>query len=472
MVREADWKRVFLGLYLALGLLGLVSFAPFQAPDEIGHLLRACAVSEGQLVAETRPGTREAGALQAALKGWPPEAQKTDEFVPLLGEGTWVRHIRWLSFYGWQQAGSFRELEVDESAREFCNVPTLALYAPTNYAVPALGILLVRPFTDKLLAYLYAGRLLNWLAAGLCLYVAVSLAPRRWRMLWIAVALVPMNLQEYFSLAPDGLAFAFSALFLALVLHGRQQGRLSAPSLIFLYILAGLIALSKIVYLPLVLTACLLPPSCFGSVQRRWLCLLGLGAFALALNLAWLKVAAHILAVAAPPWSDPGVQKAFVLGEPLSYLGVLARTFMAKGTAYVWQMLGGELGWFTIHISHFVLALYGGLLLLGGLGSRAQEAGLPIGPGSRLLLLALVIGETVLIGTALYVQWTPPHASLIDGIQGRYFLPLLLPLGLALLPAAGSPLLSGRAGQHLWALALGLTAGTALLQGAAWNLGL
>lgn len=464
-LRQTAWRieRVFLVLYLALGLMGIATFAPFQAPDEIFHFLRAYAVAEGQLVAEVRPETHEAGNFLPVLTGWPADAVQTDGFW----DSAVVRG-RWLICSSWREEGSFWQLEFDDSRQEFYNNPTSQLYAPVNYAVSAAGIMLAKLFTSKLAIFLYAGRLLNWLVSGICLYAAIRCLPRRWHWLWLVVALLPMNLQEYFSLAPDGLVFALSALFFALILHWREQGeRLSTGSLSALYGMVALLALSKIVYLPLVLTALLLPQRCFGDARRRRLHLAAAGLLALALNLLWLGVAAHILVVAGPLWSDPVAQKSFILHEPLVYLGVLVHTFAGQGGEFLFQMLGGKLGWLTIHISPYLVAAYGSLLLLAGL------AGPPGGVErvERMGLLLLVLGEAVLISTALYVQWTPLQSPVINGIQGRYFLPLLLPLGLALLPSDGWVGLSGRWGQWIFVSLIGLIDAAILLQAAhfVWN---
>jgi hypothetical protein len=56
------------------------------------------------------------------------------------------------------------------------------------------------------------------------------------------------------------------------------------------------------------------------------------------------------------------------------------------------------------------------------------------GPHVQETLLILAIGAACLFATylALYLTWTPVGAERIEGVQGRYLLPLLALLGLAL----------------------------------------
>ena len=42
----------------------------------------------------------------------------------------------------------------------------------------------------------------------------------------------------------------------------------------------------------------------------------------------------------------------------------------------------------------------------------------------------IFISTIILMFTSLYVQWTPLGASFIDGVQGRYFIPLLIPIAI------------------------------------------
>jgi hypothetical protein len=64
----------------------------------------------------------------------------------------------------------------------------------------------------------------------------------------------------------------------------------------------------------------------------------------------------------------------------------------------------------------------------------------PRTPGARWFTspaaAAAVLSSIELIFVALYLTWTPVGADRVDGIQGRYFIPLL-PVLLFLLPGSG-----------------------------------
>ena len=50
----------------------------------------------------------------------------------------------------------------------------------------------------------------------------------------------------------------------------------------------------------------------------------------------------------------------------------------------------------------------------------------------RTVWTVIVVIIVVLTSTSLYIQFTPAYNDVINGIQGRYFLPLLLPVYLML----------------------------------------
>ena len=52
--------------------------------------------------------------------------------------------------------------------------------------------------------------------------------------------------------------------------------------------------------------------------------------------------------------------------------------------------------------------------------------------GIKFISAIVIVSVFLLIFTSLYMQWTPVYNDIIDGIQGRYFISLLMPLFLLL----------------------------------------
>ena len=95
------------------------------------------------------------------------------------------------------------------------------------------------------------------------------------------------------------------------------------------------------------------------------------------------------------------------------------------------------------------------LLMLGS--AVLSGSGARFGIGQRLWWLAIAAGTALLIETAMYLTGTPLGADYVQGTQGRYFLPLLPLVLLALMPAnplRGARLLCAGAGLALLIIAM------------------
>jgi uncharacterized membrane protein len=95
----------------------------------------------------------------------------------------------------------------------------------------------------------------------------------------------------------------------------------------------------------------------------------------------------------------------------------------------LWLQFMGVLGQLSIRLPRFLYTLWA-LAIVSGIAALATGARGRTGgrSGGRLVPPAAVIailGSAELIFLALYVTWTPVGMARIDGIQGRYFIPLL-----------------------------------------------
>lgn len=130
---------------------------------------------------------------------------------------------------------------------------------------------------------------------------------------------------------------------------------------------------------------------------------------------------------------DVAGQLAFLLADPLRLASVLQQTLVKQAYTLGYQAVG-VLGWLdtplprTVYVAA-VAAL--ALALAADMGAEDQRPG----PSATVVALGLGTLGVVAFGLsfALYVSYSPPGYPVVVGLQGRYFLPLLL-MGAPFLP--------------------------------------
>lgn len=408
---KPEW--IFLVCYAAMGVFCLAAVPESRTPDETNHFCRAYEISQGGLISDRdfySPIPRNFNAGGHLFTG------KNDLYDILDG----------------------MDEEWDTEDPTLFRWRNTALYAPTSYLPQALGIGLASALTDRVMLILYAGRAANWLAVGAVLFLCIRWIPVGKNLLAFA-SLLPMNIQQFNSLSADGFAYVTAAAMLTSVLYFRFgfQGALRKRHLLLLYVQSVLLCLCKIVYAPLCLLLFLIPRERFGSRRRYWLHVFGIGTLSAAAALGWLLIASGFLEEFTPGVNSPE-QVRYILTDPAGYSAVLLRTVDAGIQEWSFQAAGSALGALDVSVGNLMPAISVGLLagtaMFGGELGKIRLTG-----GVRACLLCLSALISLVILTSLYVQWTGYRLSYIEGVQGRYFLPLLplLLLGFAMHNARG-----------------------------------
>ena len=429
-------ERQFLVFWIGFSLLFAFSNTLFNVPDEIAHFYRAFEIAQGHV-----SSILDESAFIVGRE------------LPIGGDLNVLRES-WPSFMG--------NLGVRESSepvfRSFFNT---ALYAPVSYLPQAAGIAAARLVTDRLALIAYSGRFFNWLLITVLLWGSVRILPRGKRFT-VLFLLMPMNLQEAFSLAPDGMTTALAVFMAALVMALREKWRMAGGEmesgeisvgkresggekaytqkgyskkglgkkgiLAVLYGLAIVISLHKIVYLPLCLMYLLVPDEVFGGKKKKVLHGFFMAILVSAVSLLWLS---HCGGFMVKQGTDGALQLQYILSHPFQYLLTVLRSLTWLSGDWLEGMAGRHLAWLNVAVPELlIMAMLGRIFLeLASDGTRGQSA-----PLERGILIFMVSSIVILICPSLYMQWTPLYSLNVEGIQGRYFLPLLLPLYMAVWP--------------------------------------
>lgn len=392
-------EKAFIIIWIVFGVQYLFSGTLFRAPDEEHHFFRAYEVSYCHAVSDVDELTGAGG-----------RALPLDVDITLLEKS-------------WQSFSDHNDMESSDTYvfKKFSNT---SLYSPISYLPQATGIFIARHITNNVAVIAYAGRIANWICITVLLYISMLVIPAGKEIIAL-VALMPMNLFESTSLAPDGMAVAVSILMVSYVLNLRysQKTELKFYQIGALYILAWAISLLKIVYLPLCLLYFLIPSERFGKPRNKFIHLLIMAILAAGSNLWWLLISKKFLVTGN---TNAAAQLEFILHNPLSYIMVLFRTVFFGGAGWVNAMIGSSLAELNVGTVGFFVSLYICAIAIkyARHGETIQKKHLPESGLFAFVIFSIVI----LTFTSLYLQWTPPYNSVVNGVQGRYFIPLMLPL--------------------------------------------
>ena len=85
-------------------------------------------------------------------------------------------------------------------------------------------------------------------------------------------------------------------------------------------------------------------------------------------------------------------------------------------------MIGGSLGSFNVPVNSLVWLGFLFLIIFLSIKERGSSLN---NVYEMLIPPCIVLSEIILISTSLYIQWTTYKSLIIDGIQGRYFIPFM-----------------------------------------------
>ncbi|MBQ3274845.1 DUF2142 domain-containing protein [Candidatus Saccharibacteria bacterium] len=408
--RQTPIEKLFLLFAIPLGIFFIIFLPPGESPDEISHFKRAYAITEGHFVSEVYDDTRHAGAqLPAGFQ---------DSLVLSPEPGTYSTVISKLS-------------ESIPTETDYAAFNNTSLYHWLCYLPQILGILLGKTFGASLELIAYFAEIADfivWLILG---YFAIKLAPK-YKTIIVFLLLLPVTLQEATSLAPDALAIGLGLFLTSYVCHLTyvRKTRLKSLEIVLLYVMAILVGYCKIVYLPIVILYLLIPETRFGSKRTKWIHASALIILLLVLNLSWLATSSQFLREF-NPGVDSAAQLSGILHNPLRYLMVLFNSLNVMGEFYFSSLLGMNLGSFTFNLpAIFFFISYGLFIVL----FAQRDENLKIKPFERILFGATFCLISLLIFTSIYIQWSPVGLPYVDGVQGRYFIPILLLVPLAIIP--------------------------------------
>jgi uncharacterized membrane protein len=413
LFRRLSQPQVFVWVVGAIFGTALALFTPpFRLPDERAHYMRIYQCAEGVFLSR-KAGDRAGGELPRSIPITFSEVSRDDD-------NKQPRKLTWTYLS--------RGFAIPHKPEErcFCDFRNTALYSPVPYAPAIVAVALARPWQPSHLFLMYCARMANLIGCLALTSLAVWYMPvHKWVM--VAVALLPVSFFIMPSLGADAVTDGLSFLALALVLRmALAADRATVSGLVALVVVFIGLALSKQVYILLVLLFFLIPRSKLPAGVKYVYCALAVIGTPVLVNIAWGALSKHLYV---PIWSfvDPSAQMHFVLAHPLHFLRMVCGYALRDLHIPVWFMLNP---WPVMLPPEQANDFW---LCLAALGILEAREGFTFDFARRLLPPAIVVAIWFALMLVLYLSSNPVGAPTIAGLQSRYLIPLaplvLLPLG-------------------------------------------
>jgi uncharacterized membrane protein len=424
---EPGAAAAFLVISLSFGVLFALITPPFQTPDEPSHFFRAVSLSEGQLFTVTQGADRGASLpawsveLATALLGsLPIRPDETTSLAKIIDGGELAERQRGRRFVPLPPAGMRDRLGY-----------SAANYPPGPYLVTAIALRVAAASGAPPLVAFYAGRLANLTFAACLIFLAIRVTPiGKW--VFALLALTPMSLHLLASYSADAFTIATTLLLTALVLRAcYTTDPLSIHARPSLPVAGFLAAIAKPTGALILLAPFAIPRKHFRSA----------GAYAGFLGAYGLSLVAGLFITVI--WSGDGArtavpdisasrQVAHILQHPFDFAGVLFRTYLEYSPRYFVELIG-KLGWMDVFLPSIVIVTYYAVLIF------AARMSAVVTTTQRGWLLAIFGASTLAVFVMMYCG-LPVGSRLVEGVQGRYFLPAAPLLFTAFAPSTINPI--------------------------------
>lgn len=306
---------------------------------------------------------------------------------------------------------------------------------PLQYIPQAIGISIARILNLNMLWLFYLGRFCNLLFYVVCVGIAIKRVPKFKTTIFL-IAILPMAIQQGASLSYDvfinGLSFILMAYMFAAI---YEKGAFAKKDFWVILICSALLMPAKATYLVLSFLVFLIPKARFKNSKQRAVMLASIIISGLVVVALFKMASIQMVTTDAPKLNWEGAANysiTYVIQHPLEILKMIDRTLNDRGELYYLGMIGGRLSGLSLNISDNIVYLFTALLVLSVLYTPKKEKGLLSNGDSfqmpishRLVYVLMVV--TTLIVTMLYllVTWTSSYQTMISGVQGRYFIPVL-----------------------------------------------
>lgn len=400
-------EKMFLNFAIPVGLLFIVFMLPTYTPDAGSHIWKSYEVSQGILFTKIDD--------EGNSKTDVPEVLSTYRETVLTKYSKLNEVLSLDECYNYNQT-----VKVDSASKSYCFIYFIGY---------AIGFAIARTIGLNIFLGLFLAKIINFIIFLSIGYWAIRKIPFG-KILLSTYLMIPMMMQQATAVSVDSLMNATIILFIAYTLNlAFKKENLTKKEKIIFLLMTIFVGISKLTYLPLLGLGIILAKR-RKEMPIKEKILFGILAVIICLSSTMvLNVLnrGYVNESANTYLEDTGVNSSEqikgIITKPINYLKMLGNDFKVNGQFYLFNFIGQQMGWLSITVPVIYLIYYI-ILLLASIFVENNEEVLDVKERVWMLLLAILM--YVLIITGLYIEWTAVGSMTAAGIQGRYFLPVVI----------------------------------------------
>ena len=301
------------------------------------------------------------------------------------------------------------------------------LQHPMAYLAPAVGITIGRLLGLNFIWVYYLGRACNLLLYLGLVILAVRIVPK-YKELMLLTAALPMCLHQAVSYSYDVIINGTAFVFFAYVLYLADRGEEVAWKDIWILSAAGMVMCPvKIVYIALMPLVLLIPREKFGSLKRY--CLMAAAVLGCTVIFA-AAVQSHVISGlliggqtgAAAVSGKYSVW--YMIDQPAGFAKMVCRTVRSGCVLWVKLCVGISLAGLSLPVDEYLIL---GFILILLLCCLRKDEHVWMSTRYQKIVSGLVICAGVFFIVLALMTDTFYGSAAVAGIQGRYFIPYIMP---------------------------------------------
>ena len=335
-------------------------------------------------------------------------------------------------YYSHPQKGDkvFNANEIKECKKESSNIKTKNSFIIHSFKIAhfitSIGFRIIDYFTNSPYYLFYFGRLFNTLLSIVLLYLAIKITPK-YKELFLCASTIPMFIQQMISYSYDSLLNSSIILSLAIILNLIYNKKANKILMyIILSILAIIIVNIKISYLFIYLLLLFVHDKENKKKDNKLITIIRniiIAALCAFIVMFVLKHSNSLLRIIGKP------NFLYIINNPLQLFPIIFNTF-SMYTMYYIRGIFGYFGWMQYRLSDMYIIGYIVLLIyLVKCNDRIESK-----KNNYIIYIVGLILSFISIYAAMYIWYSEHGLNYVDGVQGRYLLPLLLPLLFVIMP--------------------------------------